>query len=216
MNIKKFVIALILIGTFLLPFLPNGLLASTCCGPPPLPTIHELIEDSELIVVVKPTEIKLGGKSRGRLAGSAKVQVLEVWKGSLEKKEFTIDWRTYNGVINYFVSGERVYGMARHILFLKRERRNRFFIGTVNYSSSWTLQKIQFPGVENKREAIAYQNSVSEFDFDGTGQVLLRDTATKQMKDGERVYRKAILLNELRLFVKEVLEDLEMKKQVVR
>ena len=207
MKIKKFVIALILFGTFLLAILPETLLASSL---PSSISFLDLIKRSDLILVVQPTEIVYEPSNKYLnipAGGWARFQVLEIWKGSLEKRKFTMGW----GYYNYFGYNEGVYKNSKHLLFLTRGPRKMFF-GTMTHMSFWPLENIKFPGLEGKRQAVVNEYPTDYFTLPLTGQYLLRDVVEVEKYNGEKTYRKAILLNELRLFVKEVLAFQKKKK----
>ena len=204
----KIVSALILFGVLLQFIVPEHLFARSRVQQF---LFSNLVEWSDLIVVVQPTKMvsEPANQTWNKPAGGwVRLQVLEVWKGSLKKKSFTMGW----GYYSHAGYGQPIYGTAKHLMFLKRGARNVLY-GTVEEWSYWPLQQIRFPGLEEKREAIVYQSPVNNFIFPVPGQYMLRDTATKQMHEGERMYQKAILLNEFRIYVEGVLETLRMKKR---
>jgi hypothetical protein len=215
---NKLVIVLILIPLLLQAALPGSVSAITTAGPIPVP-LYDFIKQSDLILVAQSTEIvetpanKFLNKPAG---GWIRFQVLEVWKGSLKKKSFTMGWGYYDyfGNHNYFGVRKSIPGEGKYLMFLKRGYRN-ILSGVFGIQGFWRIKKIQIPGLEGKSEAVVYRDPVNLVILPVSGQILLRDTTIKQMKNGKKVYRKAFLFNELRIYVKGVMEALGKKKKAV-
>jgi hypothetical protein len=221
---NKLVIALILIPLLLQAALPGSVPAITTAGPIPIP-LYDLIKRSDLILVAQSTEIvetpanKFLNKPAG---GWIRFQVLEVWKGSLKKKSFTMGWGYYDyfgnlgyfghidslGNLDHFRIGKSIPGKGKYLMFLKRGYR-KILYGAGGF---WRIKEIQFPGLEAKSEAVIYRNPVNHIIFPVSGQILLRDTTIKQMKNGKEAYRKAFLLNELRIYIRKILSSNKKKK----